>query len=178
MKSTDQYFDCRVHPSGVVAQDILNGLFYSTEGRFIQVRPERAQLLPRADLDLVLSTYFNAREVKIATLLDYVAATSNAMGRPGLWMNAHNGVDARIAHFVLLTQPKVHVSVKVVDGHTFMPAFGVDVSCINPISTMLDAPSQLLHSSFEPTLSHVINQLLRWRDVSTVENALLGVLSP
>ena len=164
MKSTDQYFDSKVYPSGVVAQNIVNGNFFSTDGRFNVGRPERAQLLPPSALAIlfqVSNNCENVQEVKIATLLDYLTATANAMGKPGAWMNAHNGVDARVAQFVLLASPstKVRATVAVVNEFAFMPAFEVWV--------YIDKgkfPRQDLYRATEPTLAHVVTQLLIWRE--------------
>lgn len=169
MKTPDQYFDSKVYPSGVVVQSIVSGLFYSTDGQFSKHRPECAQLMPPVDvaaLRAIADNATNIKEVKIATVLDYLAATANAIGKPSVWMNAYNGVDARIAHFVLLSEPEVRATVRVVNEYDFMPAFSVVINRRESYgeTTLLD--------SVEPALAHAICQLLHWRDPANISEAL------
>ncbi len=183
MKTPDQYFDSKVYPSGVVVQSTSSGWFYSTDGQFSVIRPERAQLLSAANIALLRAVPGNDRttqEVKIPTLLDYLAATANAMGKPGAWLNAHNGVDARIAHFVLSVEQEVKAEVWIDENYTLMPGFSVEVtrSTEPEVVTTIIPPyggaedrrvtkakkiTAVIHRSTEPTTAHVILQLMRWR---------------
>lgn len=156
MKTPDQYFDSKVYPTGVVVQSLVTGRFYGTDGHFSVVRGERAQLMSTPDASVLRARPGNEKttqEVKVPTVLDYLAATANAMGKLGVWLNAYNGVDARIAHFIL-SDPKVQASVWVDDDlGSIMPKFIVEVT----------SPPSILHRSVEPTVAHVILRLSRWR---------------